>query len=85
MVGVRADLVHLEAVAVGEADDVEPVACPAFAELRRREKFLDERIVRAGRIVLQKLFDSLRAWRQAAQVERQSPNQRPLVGERRRC
>ena len=58
--GVYSDVVLLETVGVGVAGDVEPVAAPALAVMRRVEQLLDQPLPGAPLRVGQKRIDLLR-------------------------
>ncbi len=82
--GVGARLVHLEAVALGEADDVEPVAGEALAEAAGGEEPIDEAaeggVAAAGGDVGGEGGDLLgRRW-QADQIERRPADERGRIG-----
>ena len=66
----RAAVVLLVAVGVGVAREVEPVARPALAVVRRGEQAIDEPFVGVGTFVGQKRVDLRGRRRQAGQVER---------------
>ena len=74
--GVGAVRVVLEAVGVGVADDVEPVAAPALAVVRRGEQAVDEFLVGVGRLVGEEGVDLFGRRRQAGQIERDAADER---------
>ena len=83
--GVGPGPVHLEAVALGEPHDVEPVPRPAFAVVRRREQPIDEFTVgsvnAAGRAAgILECGDLFRRGRQSREVERHPADERARVG-----
>ena len=82
--GVVADVVALEALALAEPDDVEPVPRPALAVAGRGEQAVDQLLVGAGRRVGDEPLDLLRLGRQADQVEGEPADQRAPVGLGRR-
>ena len=78
--GVGAHLVHLEAVALGEADGVEPMPCPALAEAGGGEESIDEIADRQiasprGHVSAEGLHVCGRR-RQADKIEENSPQER---------
>ena len=83
--GVAPGPVHLEAVALGEPDDVEPVPRPSLAVVRRREQPVGQLRKRPGCVTRSAagVFegrDLLGRWRQADQVERHAADERSRVG-----
>ena len=78
--GIRAGFIGLEALAVGVAGEVEPVAAPALAVLRRGEQAVDHFFESLRRVVGQEGVDFLRRGRQAGEVEGGAAEQRDLVG-----
>ena len=78
-VAVRVGVGHVlvDAVRVGVASHVEPVAAPAFPVAWRREEPVDEPLVRVGRLVGEEGPHLLRGGRKAGQVERGAPDERP--------
>ena len=78
--GVGAGLVALEAFAFGVAGEIEPVACPAFAVMRRGEQAIDNLFISFGRLVGHKGVDFFRRGRKAGQVEGDAAQQGDAVG-----
>ena len=83
--GVGPGPVHLEAVALGEPHDVEPVPRPAFAVVRRGEQPVDEVAIgsvnAAGRAAgIVECGDLFRRGRQSREVERHPADERARVG-----
>ncbi len=76
--------VVLEPFRLGEADDVEPVAAPAFAVVRTDQQLIDELFVSTRVRRGDERGDLLRRRRQAGQVERETADQRPSIGFRGR-
>ena len=66
---IFAHLIHFEAVALCEANDVEPVAGPAFAEVGGVEEMIDKFVVGGGIRVGDEGVDFLRGGGQAGDVE----------------
>ena len=60
--------VFVEAIAVGIAGDVEPVATPFFAVMRRGQKPIDDPAECIRRFVSEEIGDFLHRWRKAGQV-----------------
>ena len=73
-------IVEVDAVAVGIAGGVEPVAGPMFAPMRRLHQAVGQLLVGLRRRVVDKGLDHLRRRRQAGQIETQPPGQRAAVG-----
>src|SRR5207249_3280574 len=67
-------------VAFREADNVEPVAAPAFAVVRRREETLDEGFVGIRPRVGDEGGDLLGSGRQPGEVEGNATDERGAVG-----
>ena len=65
---------------LGVASDVEPMAAPTLAEMRRGEQSIHQPRVSVGRLVVDELIDLLRCRRQAGEVEIDAANQRSAVG-----
>ncbi len=84
--GVGTRPVFLVTVAVGVPGQIEPVASTALAEVRRVEQVIDECLIPAGVCVglLRPLLQFFRLWRQADQIEMQSPDERLPFRRRRR-
>ena len=80
----EARLVFLEAIGVGVARGIKPVAAPALPIMRRGQQPLDEKIVRVGCVVRDEGVHFFDGRRQPDQVERQAADQRDLIGFRRR-
>ena len=83
--GVGPGRVHLEAVALGETHDIEPVPRPAFAVVRRREQPVDEVAIGAidaarGAAGILERGNLLGRRRQAHEVERHPADERARVG-----
>ena len=74
----------LEALALAEADDVEPVPRPALAVMGRGEQAVDQPLVGVGVRVGDERLDLLGRRRQAEQVEGEPADQRAAVGLGRR-
>ena len=72
----------LEAVALGEAGQVEPVPAPALAVVRAGQQPIDELVVGVGRRIGDERLDLLRRRRQADQVEVRAANQLAAIGGR---
>ena len=81
--GVGAVHVVLVAVALGEADDVEPVAAPLFAVVRRGQQTVDDFLPGVGRFVGEEGVDLFGSGRQAGEVEGDAADERGAVGGRR--
>ena len=75
-----ARLVLLEAVGVGIARRVEPVAAPALAVVRRRQQPVDLLLVGVRDFVGQERIDFFDRRRQADQIETQAAEQRDAIG-----
>ena len=72
VVGVRAVVVLLEAVALGKAGEIEPVAGPVFAVVMAGEEFVDEGLGAGFGILdagFHELFDFLGSRRKAGEIE----------------
>jgi len=66
--------------AFGEASEVEPVACPTFAEGGGGEKNIDDAgVVFRGRIIEEGLRD-FRRWREAGEIETEPANEGLRIG-----
>ena len=76
---VVADVVPLETVALAEPGEVQPVAAPAFAVVRRAEEVVDHAPVGGISRVGHERRDLLRRGRQAGQVKIKSADQRPRI------
>ena len=73
-------VVEMDAVRVGVAGGIEPVARPMFAPALRGEQLIDVVLVGVGRGVVDECFDLLGRRRQARQIEAQAPGQRAAIG-----
>ena len=73
-------VVEMDAVGVGIAGGIEPVAGPMFAPLRRLHQPLDELLIGIRRFVVDERLDHLRRRRQAGQIETQPPGQGAAIG-----
>ena len=73
-------LVSLEPMRVGVMSHVEPVPRPTLSIMRRFEQPIDESFIRPRIAIPFKRRDLVRRRRQAMQIKRQPPNQRPPVG-----
>ena len=82
MIGGRPVVIVLEAVALGEAGQIEPVASPALAEMRPGQQPIDQLVVSVGRGIVHKRRDFFRRRRQADQIEIEPADQLPLAGRR---
>ncbi len=80
----RAGTVDRVAVGVGVVGQVEPIAPPAFAVVRRGQQPIDQPLVSIAAGVGQKRVHFFRAGRQPQQVEAQSPDERGPGGLGRR-
>ena len=81
--GVGAVHVVLVAIALGEADDVEPVAAPLFAVVRRGQQAVDHFLPGVGRFVGEEGVDLFGGGRQAGEVEGGAADERGAAGGRR--
>ena len=79
---VGAGLVALEALAVGVAGEVEPVARPALAVARRGEKAINDAVEGGGRVVGEERLHFFGSGQQSGEVERGAADERDLVGGR---
>ena len=79
-VGVGAEGVVEVAGAVGEAGEVEPVAAPALAEVRRGEKRVNETLVSVGADVADEGVDGGEVGREAGEVEAETADEGAAVG-----
>ena len=70
----------MDAVRVGVAGGVEPVAAAVLAPVRRRQQPVDVLLVGVGRLVVDERLDVFRAGRQAGEVERQAAGEGAAVG-----
>jgi hypothetical protein len=68
-----------EAVGIGEVDDIEPVAGPAFAVARGGEETVDEGFP-CGWVVGGRCVGVVCVWREACQVEVDASGERAGVG-----
>ena len=84
-VGPFAGRIHSAvAIAVGIADDVEPMPSPMFAVGGRGQQLVDESLVGVGRTIVHELLDGRWRGRQAGQVEIEPPDECRPIGRRRR-
>ena len=67
------------AVRVAVTDEVHPVPRPVLAEVRRRERAVDEFVKRIRRVIGHEALDLVRFRRQSGQHERKPPRERPLI------
>ena len=81
--GIRKNVVFVHAGRVGVARDIEPVAAPILAILRRGEQPVDDLGESILGVVRQKILDLLQGG-QARQIECRTPQQRQLGGRRGR-
>ena len=82
--GVGTVEVVLEAVGIGVARDIQPVAAPALAIVRRGQQPVDEALPAASRAVVEKFGGLGGRGRQADQIEISAADQRCRVGFGRR-
>ena len=75
--------IFLEAVGIGIAGGVEPVAAPTFAVVGRGEEAVDLLAVGVGALVGHEGVDFGRGGREANEVEGESPEEGSFVGRRR--
>ena len=80
MIGVRAVKVLFKSVAVGEASDVHPVACPPFSVVRGLQQLIDQPFVGQWIGVIHELIDAVCTRRQSQQIERGASDQCSAVG-----
>ena len=76
--------VLIEAVGVSVANDVEPVAAPVFAVVRRSEQSVDDGGKCVGRLVGNEGVDLVGGRRQTGERERRAADERGPVGDGRR-
>ena len=74
--GVGDFKIELVAHRLGIPREIEPVAAPTFAVMRRRQQPIDARFVRGRRLIREERIDLRRRRRQADEVERKPANQR---------
>src|SRR5438132_6092147 len=85
VIGRRAIVIVLEAVAFREPGQIEPVPSPALAEMLAVEELIHQSLVSVRSRIVDKSTDFLRARRQADQVKIYTTNE-PLFADRRiRC
>ncbi len=80
MPGVGDVVVELVAAGFGVADQIEPVAAPAFSKSGRGQQLVDDSFVGIGPFVRQECGDGCGGRGQPHRVEIDPPNPGPLVG-----
>ena len=78
-------VVGFEAIALGEACQIEPEQCPALAVLRRSEQPIDQLLIGVRRRVPDERVHVSRTWRQANQIEGKPTDELDAVRFRRRA
>ena len=76
-------VVEVNAVRVGIAGHIEPVAAAMLAPVLRLHQPIDQLLVGIRRLVVDERFDQRRLRRQARQIETEPAGERPAVGFRR--
>ena len=82
--GVGPVHVVLIAVGLGEAHDIEPVAAPLFAVVRRSEEAIHDFLPGLGRLVAHEGIDFLGGGRETGEIESDAADQRGAIGGGRR-
>ena len=76
---VLAEVIEVDAVGVGIAGGVEPVAAPVLAPVLGLHQLVDELLVDIRGRVVHELLDELRRGRQASDVEAEAAGERSLI------
>src|SRR5207247_2146460 len=77
--GIRARLVLVITVGVGEMDRVQPMPCPAFSIARRIQQTVHLLLVSSRTSIGNESLNVFRARRQRNQIKAQPPNQSPPI------
>ena len=83
MPGVVATLITFKPVRVGVMGNVQPVPCPPFSVMFRRQQTIDESFHSHRGGIVDKRIDVFRCWRQSVEIERQPANQCATISFRR--
>ena len=78
--GAVTGMVVFESLALGVADDVEPVSAPALAVMGRGEQVIDEPVVGGLRGIGHESLDLFRARREADEIDKQATDEDPGIG-----